>query len=179
MGMFPLQNLFICFVGAKVENMRIGVVSDSHGKKFALDKALKNIGEVDMIIHLGDLCSDALYLQKTFGLPVVYVRGNCDFSGQAPYSREIEVEGKRVFLTHGHLYRVKWGTSYLVDFASRNGFDVVLFGHTHVPEVIWEGKTVFMNPGSVYLPRSNAGPTAGVLEITHDKVVPYIVKVNW
>jgi hypothetical protein len=159
--------------------MRIGVISDSHGKRFALDRALKNVGEVDLLIHLGDLCSDAAYLEKSLEVPVVYVRGNCDFSGQAPCSREIEVEGKRIFLTHGHLYRVKWGTSYLVDFASKNGFDVVLFGHTHVPEVFWKGKTVFMNPGSVSLPRGSTGPTAGVIEMSDDKIVPYIVKVNY
>ena len=95
--------------------MRIGVISDSHGKRFALDRALKSIGEVDLLIHLGDLCSDATYLEKSLRVPVVYVRGNCDFGGQAPYSRDIEVNSKRFFLTHGHLYRVKWGTSYLED----------------------------------------------------------------
>jgi len=159
-------------------NMRIGVISDSHGKKFALDRALKSIGEVDLLIHLGDLCYDAAYLEKASGVPVVYVRGNCDFSGQVPYSREIELDGKRVFLSHGHLYRVKWGTSYLIDFASKNGFDVVLFGHTHVPEIFWEGKILFMNPGSVSLPRGNTGPTAGVLELSEDKILPYIINVG-
>ncbi|MBM7581995.1 putative phosphoesterase [Caldicoprobacter guelmensis] len=157
--------------------MRIGVISDSHGKRFAIDRALKSIGEVDMLIHLGDLCSDALYMEKSLEVPVVYVRGNCDFSGQAPYSREIEVKGKLIFLTHGHLYRVKWGTSYIVDFASKNGFDVVLFGHTHVPEVFWEDNIVFMNPGSVSLPRGGASPSAGVIEVADDKILPYIVKI--
>ncbi len=159
--------------------MRIGVISDSHGKRFAIDRALKSIGAVDLLIHLGDLCSDAAYIEKSSGVSVVYVRGNCDFWGQAPYSREIEVNGKRIFLTHGHLYRVKWGTSYLEDFANENGFDAVLFGHTHMPQIFWKGKTVFMNPGSVSLPREGMGPTAGVIEVSDDRIIPYIVKVGY
>lgn len=159
--------------------MRIGVLSDSHGKRFALDRALKAMGKVDLLVHLGDLCSDAAYLEKLTEVPVVYVRGNCDFSAQVPYSREMEVNGKRIFLTHGHLYRVKWGTSHLEDFANENGFDAVLFGHTHVPVVLWKGKTVFMNPGSVSFPREGTGPTAGVLEMVDDRIVAYIVGIRY
>ena len=43
--------------------IRIGVFSDSHGDKQALDALLEKMGPIDAACFLGDIASDAAYLQ--------------------------------------------------------------------------------------------------------------------
>ena len=61
-------------------------------------------------------------------------------------------------MTHGHTLGVKGGRDELCREAARNGADIVLFGHTHVPslEYIEKGSIrgvdkplVLFNPGSL------------------------------
>jgi len=56
--------------------MRIGVVSDSHGKAEFLRKALEQMGHIDMLIHAGDHYRDALSIAKQTGLKVTAVAGS-------------------------------------------------------------------------------------------------------
>ena len=158
--------------------MRIGIISDSHGKRSALTKAINRLGKVDIILHLGDLFSDAIYIENTSNIHTVYVRGNCDFSHEADLYKEIELEGKRFFLTHGHMYRVKWGMEYLIQARSDGKHDIVLFGHTHIPQVFFERGVLFMNPGSSAEPRAGKKPTVGLLEISHSRMLPYIINID-
>ncbi len=158
--------------------MKIGIISDSHGKRTALAKAINRLGKVDIIFHLGDLYTDAIYIENTFNLHTVYVRGNCDFSQEADIFKEIELNGKRFFLTHGHMYRVKWGIQYLQQAASGGKYDIVLFGHTHIPQVFFDRGVLFMNPGSSADPRAGKKPTVGTIEILHGRIVPYIINID-
>jgi putative phosphoesterase len=158
--------------------MKIGVISDSHGKRVMLDRVSRRSTDISLFVHLGDLCSDAVYLHDITGLPVEYVCGNCDFTRQVPPSKEIKIGEKRIFLTHGHLYRVKWGTRQLIDSVRGKGYDAVLFGHTHMAEIFIVDGTIFMNPGSLSYSRGSKTATIGILEISEDKIVPYIVNVD-
>jgi len=158
--------------------MRIGVISDSHGKRTGLTKAVNRLGKVDIIFHLGDLYSDAIYIENTFSINTVYVKGNCDFSQDADLYKEIELEGKRFFLTHGHIYRVKWGIQYLKQVTGGEKFDIVLFGHTHIPQVLFDRGILYMNPGSSADPRLGKKPTIGLIEILQGRIVPYIINID-
>jgi len=158
--------------------MKIGIISDSHGKRTSLAKAVNKLGKVDQIFHLGDLYSDAIYIENTFNIKTNYVKGNCDFSHDVDTSLEVELEGKRFFLTHGHMYRVKWGIQYLQQVMANKNFDVVLFGHTHVPEVFFDGKMLFMNPGSTADPRLGKKPSVGIIELTPTRLIPYILNLE-
>ncbi|MGI6188466.1 MAG: metallophosphoesterase [Clostridiales bacterium] len=158
--------------------MKIGVISDSHGERLILDRIAQRFKDISMFVHLGDLCSDAIYLHNVSGLPVEYVCGNCDFTRQVPYYKEIEAGDKRIFLTHGHLYRVKLGTHQLINAVYGKGYDAVLFGHTHKAEIFIADRTIFMNPGSLSHSRGNMKATIGILEIFKDKLVPQIVNVD-
>jgi len=158
--------------------MRIGIISDSHGKRTALTKAINRLGKVDIIFHLGDLYTDAIYIENTFSIHTVYVRGNCDFSQDADLYKEIELDGKRFFLTHGHMYRVKWGLQYLKQATKGDKYDIVLFGHTHIPQVLFDRDVLYMNPGSSAEPRSGKKPTIGLIEISQGRIVPYIINTD-
>ena len=59
--------------------MRLFVLSDTHG---TIDKALAvygNLSGIDLIVHLGDMVSDAVKISKITGKDVINVKGNNDF----------------------------------------------------------------------------------------------------
>lgn len=47
--------------------MRVGIFSDSHGDRNALDALLEKMGHIDAACFLGDIASDAAYLQRKTG----------------------------------------------------------------------------------------------------------------
>ena len=66
--------------------------------------------------------------------------------------------GKRlVFLTHGHLFNEQ-------HLPPLKDGDILLHGHTHVPACeVWE-KYIYMNPGSVSIPKENSAHSYMTLE---------------
>jgi uncharacterized protein len=133
--------------------MLIAVISDTH----RIDKYIKLGSEAakdaDILIHLGDNVEDVEYIEKNFKGEVYAVKGNCDYSTTYPNERIIEVEGKRIFFTHGHLYGVKNGMNNIYYRGRELDVDVVLFGHTHTACIERTDSLTLMNPGSISLPR--------------------------
>lgn len=147
--------------------MRILVFSDSHHDcKICADVINRIIG-VDMILHAGDHAEDAKRLSRLFPeIPLHFVAGNCDFDGGAKES-VIEADGKKIFLTHGHLYRVKNELEYtsLFERAKALGCDCAVFGHTHLGLCEVRGGITLLNPGSI-----RYGRTFGVIETEDGKL---------
>ena len=148
--------------------MRIGVISDTHGNIPAIRRAIVAVGPVDIWLHAGDFSQDANALAEFTGLPVTAVAGNCDKEATAKIDEFIEVAGKRIWLTHGHRYQVKERVKELVWWSRQFGADIVIYGHSHWPEIIEEAGILVLNPGSAAYPRQAKIPTAGLLEITGD-----------
>ena len=147
--------------------MRILVFSDTHGDIRPCIKTINNIKDVDMIIHAGDHISDAHELMKCFSdIPFFAVRGNCDFSNE-PSELIVEADGKKIFVTHGHLYNVKLEYDYytLKKHTEELGCDAAVFGHSHIPYNENLGKMCIINPGSVKTSR-----TFGVIEVENGKL---------
>lgn len=135
--------------------MRIGVVSDSHGDLYSLDKTLSLMGNLDMIIHLGDHYKDIIKLNEKYGKQIEHVAGNNDYSGGSVHDRILIVDGVRIFMTHGHRYGVYYDLSRLGFKAQEEKADVVLYGHTHVQSREDYKGIMYLNPGSTSLPRDN------------------------
>lgn len=149
--------------------MRIVLFSDSHGHISNMVSALNKCGDFDMVIHLGDYARDALKLEELYeGVPFEYVQGNNDWSLHAPSEKFMEIGGKRVFITHGHLYGVKYGYSSLVQKGKSLGADAVFFGHTHVPEELIEDGMLVLNPGSIGAPSVSGKPVFCIVEVGRD-----------
>ncbi len=147
--------------------MRILVFSDTHCSIEPCIKTINNIIGVDMIIHAGDHDSDARALEKLFPrIPIKYVKGNCDMSN-SPSELLIEIDGKKIFLTHGHLYKVKYEYNYetIKKKGLSVGADIVVFGHTHIPYCENFGNILLLNPGS-----TKTSKKFGVIEIENDKI---------
>ncbi len=159
--------------------MKILVLSDTHGDTTKAEKAIRRNRGVDLIIHLGDYFRDAQKLSALFPeIPIEYVYGNSDFiTDNVPAEKIIEVCGKRIFLTHGHRYSVKWDYKRLISKAQEQNADILLFGHTHIPELIINDSFYLLNPGSTSEPRADSDESYAIIEIDNDRVKPKICRV--
>lgn len=135
--------------------MLIAVVSDTHRVRKYIDLAKDIIKKADILIHLGDNVDDVEILKENFKGEVYAVVGNCDFSSKYPKERIIEVNGKKIFFTHGDLYGVKSSINNIYYRGREVEADIVLFGHTHMQLIDKESDIILMNPGSISLPRLN------------------------
>lgn len=128
--------------------MKYLIVSDIHGCLPALEKVLQfyQAHHFDMLIILGDI----LNYGPRNGLPeglnpkgiaeklnemageIVAIRGNCDsevdqmllnFPILSDYTLIVD-NGKKLFLTHGHIYNEEK--------RPQNGYDAFFYGHTHL-----------------------------------------------
>lgn len=156
--------------------MKILVISDTHGDTNKAEEAIKSNKEVSLIIHLGDYFRDAQKLSSLFpSIPMEYIYGNSDFMiDDVPAEKMLEVCGKKIFITHGHRYSVKWDYDKLFKKAEELHADMLLFGHTHVPDIIVKDKYYVLNPGSTSDPRDDSDESYAIIEIDNGKVAPKI-----
>ncbi|NEZ46836.1 metallophosphoesterase [Clostridium niameyense] len=157
--------------------MRIGVISDTHRYIYDINFLLEELGNVDVIIHLGDNVEDVKSIYKYYDGKIINVRGNCDFNLSAPLELVEEIEGKRFLITHGHKYNVKYSLANLRYKALEVEADVVLFGHTHVSQIEFMDNIWFINPGSVSLPR-DGGKSIGIITIENGQIKPIIKRIK-
>lgn len=149
--------------------MKILVVSDTHGHNTNLFELLDKMRPIDMLIHCGDSEGLEDYIEGFARCPVVMVRGNCDYFCLSRSDELVNVAGHRIFVTHGHHYGVKSGLSGLFDKAKEEGADIVLYGHSHIPDLSQLYGITAMNPGSLSLPRQPGRKcTYGIIEINED-----------
>lgn len=125
-------------------------MSDSHGDRHIVQEIKdRYLGKVDMIFHNGDSelpASDPIWE----GIQVVC--GNCDF-GDYPDYLVTQLTDLTVAQTHGHLLGINFGFEHLDLWAQEQDADICTYGHLHRPAVWKNGKTLFINPGSISQPR--------------------------
>ena len=161
--------------------MKFLIASDIHGSAYFCRLLLEKIEQekADRVLLLGDI----LYHGPRNDLPKDYapkeviamlnplkekllcVRGNCDtevdqmvldFPVLADYA-VIPVGNKLIYATHGHNYNEQ----KLPPIACG---DILLNGHTHVPKCIEHENYIYMNPGSVSIPKENSAHSYMILE---------------
>ena len=156
--------------------MRILVISDTHGDFFSLKHALDAQPNAEVIIFCGDGSEQYTFLKQT--LPdktVIGVRGNCDWSSKLPSTEIAEVGGKRIFITHGHLYNAKFTFINLIEAAREQNADILLFGHTHQAVTDYYEGLHIMNPGSC----CGYGASYGYIDTTDRvEIITNIVKLS-
>lgn len=150
--------------------MKIGIMSDSHHDLSAIDDAICLADDVDCWLHAGDSIDDAGYLADVSKKPVYAVPGNIDWFSTKPKEILVEIAGKKIFLTHGHKYNVKWTTKYLYEQASKLGADIIVYGHSHVGNEEHINDKVIINPGSVSEPRDGLDPSFMIIDINNEKI---------
>jgi len=133
-----------------------------------------DIESPDFILHLGDNDRNCSAVESMYPhIPLRKVRGNCDRSSAELEIDEFVLEGKRFFMTHGHLFGVKTGKSRIIESAINRNADILLFGHTHVPHHSINNNLIVVNPGNI----GEGGNTYAVLEIKNGDVTCELKKL--
>ncbi|MBN1624036.1 MAG: YfcE family phosphodiesterase [Clostridia bacterium] len=158
--------------------MKILVFSDSHRDVESMEKVARAI-KSDMILHLGDHCTDGIELeQRLEDIPVIIVKGNCDLWTAVDDEKMLDLDGCRIFMTHGHEYGVRNGYSTILEEGRKREADIVLCGHTHIPRIIKKQDICIMNPGAVgEFARGPFRPSFGIID-TGDENKCSIEKVS-
>jgi len=130
--------------------MKAVVITDSHGRVEYILKVIE-IEKPDALFFAGDHsedCIEAGYVHEN--LKYYMVKGNTDMDDyHTPEIVVEDIEGIKVFLTHGHLFRVKHGYGLIENQAVRLGADLVIFGHTHEPYKMESHGILYFNPGAM------------------------------
>lgn len=161
--------------------MKLMIASDIHGSAYYCEQLMQayRAEAPDRLLLLGDL----LYHGPRNDLPRDYapkrviellsavkenllcVRGNCEaavdqmvlpFPVMAEYAF-LEVNGLRIFATHGHLYGED-------NPPPLQAGDILLCGHTHVPANRQKDHFIYLNPGSVSIPKEGSHHGYMILE---------------
>jgi putative phosphoesterase len=150
--------------------MRVGVVSDTHGHLPSARRAAELLAEreIEQVLHCGDIGSPEI-VQIFSRWPGHYVFGNCDHDFTALRDAielveqtchdefgDFELAGCRIALVHGHDHR------RFQQAVNSQAYRLVCYGHTHVPDLHFEGKTLVLNPGALF--RANPR-TIAILEL--------------
>ncbi|WP_445489611.1 metallophosphoesterase family protein [Niallia sp. 03133] len=147
--------------------MKVLIVSDSHGFVEEVGKLkTRHKEEVDLFLHCGD--SELPASEKVMeGYETV--RGNCDYEEKYPNELVKEVNGAKIFVTHGHLYGVKSSIANLSYRAKEVGAQIACFGHSHFLGMEMLNNILFINPGSLRMPRGRMEKTYVILTIEKNK----------
>lgn len=158
--------------------MRILIVSDTHGYNENYEKVINREAPFDRVLHLGDAQGSHYFLSQIAGCPFDIVEGNCDsFMAQLPREMEIDIVGNKILIAHGHHYYVKSGKDRIRNAAISRGFDVVMYGHSHIPSVDVEEQVILVNPGSLSFPRQDGMlPSYIIMDVDENGEMDFTIK---
>ena len=125
------------------------ILSDTHGNRQAIDKLGSLFGECDYIFHLGDVSADGEYIRSSYPEKTAVINGNCDPVKLGEDETVVEIEGVRIFFTHGHLYGVKSSLKRLAARAEELGCKIAFYGHTHSAREDEINGVTLVNPGAM------------------------------
>jgi len=160
----------------------VGLISDTHVPKRArcIPKRVFEIFEkVDYIIHAGDLVDLSVVDELEQIAPVLAVHGNMDgleVADASPKLNSLKVFDWKIGVIHDQ--NILYSLNKMQEIAVQNGFNILVFGHTHVPNIKWEENILYINPGSPTDPASIMNnPSVGLLKITKEIITPQIVNL--
>jgi putative phosphoesterase len=151
--------------------MRIGLISDTHG--LVRDEALEALSGCRHIIHAGDICTPDVLEKLRRIAPVTAVRGNND---KGPWAKSLS-EHEVVEFGAVSVY-VRHDRSQLDIDPRAAGFRVLVFGHSHQPDVESRDGILYVNPGSAGPRRFKLPIAVGELLIEGDRVDARIIELT-
>lgn len=145
----------------RLDARRVGLISDTHN--MLRPEVFDAFRGVDVILHAGDVGDDDILDELATIAPVYAVRGNTDRidNPRLPHSRELEINGLRVHVSHGH----EVGAKPITLVAAYGHADVIVYGHTHREMITEEEGTLVVNPGAAGARRFNLMPCVAILTI--------------
>lgn len=156
--------------------MKILFFSDIHGITNNLNIIEKEIinEKIDKIVCLGDLYYAGPTYDKKYIINskevhnfltkyqdrLICMKGNCDSdvdikASDFPICNNLAlicVDGLDIYLTHGKEYNLEKNRKF-----NRKG--ILVYGHEHIPYIKKEKDMVYINVGSISIPKENNNPT--------------------
>jgi putative phosphoesterase len=161
--------------------MKLMIASDIHGSEYYCRILLQRLQEeqADRLILLGDILyhgprndlprdynpKSVIEMLNNISSRILCVRGNCDcdvdqmvlnFPIMAEYAI-MYVDNRLVYMTHGHKLQENSLTTLKAG-------DILLHGHTHIPACDEAQPYIYMNPGSISIPKENSANSYMVFE---------------
>ena len=149
----------------------IGVISDTHG--LLRPAALGALRGAKHIIHAGDVGTPEILEQLAAIAPLTAVRGNVDkgaWARKLPETEAVEIAGISIYVLHD--------IAQLDLKPKAAGFDVVIYGHSHVPKQETRDRVLYFNPGSAGPRRFRLPVTVGRLVLEQGKVRGEIITIS-
>lgn len=168
------------------------VISDSHGGFHNLLSVVEHFGpQCDGLVFCGDGMEDiGRLLDRAASTPelmdalppvLACVKGNNDvetyffqsMAVQVPRDLVFEAARHRIFMTHGHHYKLYTGSSFLWEKAKSCKANITFYGHSHIACVTAKRRSVLiLNPGSCSLPRGGQPRCFAVVHLEAKKSAP-------
>ena len=145
--------------------MKILFISDIHGiatNLNVIEKKIKN-EKIDKLVCLGDLYYFKFLTRHQDKL--ICMMGNCDSSVDIKSSdfpicsgvSLINTDGLDIYITHGNEYNFEKRRKL-----NRKG--ILVYGHEHIPYIKKDKDMIYINVGSISLPKNNYAPTYAIYE---------------
>jgi putative phosphoesterase len=152
--------------------MKIGIISDTHG--YLPPAVFKIFEKVDSILHAGDIGSNDIIDELEMLAPVYAVSGNIDswpIVSQFSPTLVTEFNDLTFYLIH-HIISEKFVRYEL--FRKKIKPHVLVYGHTHIPNVSLHNEILFINPGSVSKPRKGKKGSVILLDVSVRPLKPQL-----
>lgn len=169
--------------------MKIGILSDIHGYPDKFKRAMELFKDCQMVLCAGDILYHGPrnpilegYNPRKLGeeiqsckAPILFSRGNCDAEVDLmvlnlPLILPVvfyESNGVRFMVTHSH----DMDENRLKEIAKAYEISIMIIGHTHIRKWYRDGNTLFVNPGSISVPKGDGIPSAAIYD---DGVISFI-----
>ncbi len=149
--------------------LRVAILSDTHG--LLRPRVLEIAAGCERILHAGDVGDPAILDVLAKIAPVEAVRGNVDGGElrRLPAVARGELDGLPFRMTHQRED---------VDPAWPREARLVVFGHSHRPELEWRSGCLLLNPGAVGPRRFKLPLTMARVSVDAGRLVPEILAVE-
>jgi uncharacterized protein len=150
--------------------VRVGILADTHG--LLRPRVLELLAGCDRLLHAGDVGDAGVLAALRRLAPVEAVRGNVDHGPELdrlPHS------------TRGNLGELAFGMVHRREDAPAEWPErlrLLVFGHSHRPELGWSGRCLLLNPGACGQRRFALPLTLAIVTVEGDRLVPEIRAVG-
>ncbi len=148
--------------------LEIGIISDTHG--LLRPEAMEYLNGCHAIFHGGDIGKEAVLEKLKRIAPVFAVRGNVDrdpWAQSLPIREVIEIGSLCFYMVHDIAD---------LDLDPANGFDAVIYGHSHIPKSYWKKGVLYFNPGAAGPKRFSLPIAMGKICILKDRIESFTIK---
>ena len=138
-------------------DMKILLVSDSHGDYTALDRLAKAYPNMDLYLHAGDSEQDEWSIK-----PFISVRGNCDHYYDFPNYLVIPSPYGNIYVQH-----TPFVSPSLIN---EHKAKIVIHGHTHTRRNEMKNGILYINPGALSFARDKYSGSYAIIDLDANHV---------